>query len=385
MESTTKGSEGILPSIWLSHDAGIWRHVSELFDPKWFQLLQKGHGEGTIQTVEQWGEWLAESQNYGLNQGQNAGRVVFEKLISEGHGSKLPAGTLSTNGADQLVDYVAKTGEKIQLKHSIGNYVHQDIITGKYSPPNVDLVGVNSESYSNYLSRGFTETSPGSGIAIHNEHGTKLVDSGMKSEVSKNILDKAQDHARDNLKAFDLTEHLAINAMKAAGIAAALAFVIRGSVNLYQYNKGTIRGDDAVDNTVSCTLRAALTGGATTFVTGATMAAIGIPTAGFGLVVAIPIGVAAGITFGKVINSTFDAIYRDLMGGKYITMAREQNRVMDMMFGNLEQHFAIAEARQEVLDKKAAAIPEIPWEEMESALADAKDQIAETDSLLDER
>ncbi len=152
MKPNEPGIEGVVPSVYLTHDAGIWRHVSDLFKPEWFQLIQKGKGQGSIRTVEEWGKWLADSTNYGNFQGQNAGRLVFEKLGAEGHAPNLPKGTLSASGTDRFVDYIANTGEKIQLKHSIRDYVHQDIIRGKYCPANgVDAVGVNSESYGKIL------------------------------------------------------------------------------------------------------------------------------------------------------------------------------------------------------------------------------------------
>jgi hypothetical protein len=383
------GVEGIAPAIYLAHDAGIWRHVSELFDPQWFRLLMKGNGAGSIQTVEQWGRWLADSKNYGAYQGQNAGRVVFEKLVVEGRAPNLPGGTLSASGTDPLVDYVAKTGEKIQLKHSLGSYVDQDVIAGKYRPEGVDAVGVSSESYGKMLADpgkyGFTETSPKSGIAVHGEHGTRVIDSGMNSDTSKDILLKAQDHARDNLKPFDLTEHLAINSMKAAGIAAAFSFMVRGSINLRKYANGTMHGDDAVDNTVSCTLRSAAVGGVTTFVTGATMAAIGIPTAGLGLAVALPVGLATGAVVSKTVNVAFDAVYKNLMGGAFIAMARERNAVLDAMFENLEEQFNIAQSYQEELNRRAADLPDTPVQDLESTISLAEDQIARTKKFLTDR
>lgn len=387
MNTNTRGVEEILPSVYFARDAGIWRHVSELLDPKWFRLLMKGQSTGSVQTVEEWGKWLADSKNYGAYQGQNAGRVVFEKLVSEGHAPNLQSGILSASGTDQFVDYVASTGEKIQLKHSIGSYVHPDVIGGKYSPANgVDAVGVNTESYREMLSNpgkyGFTETSSGSGIAVHGEHGTRLVDSGMNSDTSRDILLKAQDHARDHLKPFDLTEHLAINAMKAAGIAAVLSFAIRGSVNLYRCANGTMRGDDAVDNTVSCTVRAAVVGGVTTFVVGATMAFIGIPTAGLGLAVALPVGLATGTVVSKTVNTALDAVYVNLMGGKLITAAREQNAVLNAMLGKLDEHFSIAESHQEELNRKAADLPNVPWEEFESTVSLGEQQTAQTRKFL---
>lgn len=374
--------EGIAPSIYFSHDAGIWRHVSDLFDPEWFKLLMKGNGSNSIKTVEQWGKWLSNSKNYGKFQGQNCGRVVFEKLVSEGHARhpKLPSGALSKSGIDPYVDYVAKTGKNIQLKHSLGKHVDPSILNGKYSPANgVDAVGVNTESYREIISNptkyGFTETSPSSGIAIHGENGTKVINSGLNSDTSRNILTKAQDHARDNLKAFDITEHLAINAMKAAGIAALLNFAFKGSINLYKYSHGNMRGDDAVDSTVGSTLKAAVTGGVTTFVAGGIMAVIGIPTAGLGLVVAIPVGVATGLVVSKAVNTSFDMIYNELMGGRFIQIAREQNKTLSLMFDNLTQHFEIAESFQERLNKKAESIPDIPWEDFYSTITKAELQI----------
>ncbi|VGO12117.1 hypothetical protein PDESU_00667 [Pontiella desulfatans] len=387
MSIDTRGAEGIAPAVYFAHDAGIWRHVSDLFKPEWFQLLMKGNGAGSIQTVEEWGKWLGDSKNYGSYQGQNTGRVVFEKLVSEGHAPNLSGGTLSTSGIDQYVDYVSKTGENIQLKHSIGAHVDPQILTGKYSIANgVDGVGVNSETYQAILNKpGFIESSPGSGIAVNSDTGTTVIDSGMNSDTSRDILLKAQDHARDNLEAFDLTEHLAINALKAAGIAAVLSFAIKGSINLYKCSKGTMRSDDAVDNTVSCSVRAAVTGGVTSFAVGATMAAIGIPTAGLGLAVAIPVGVATGAVVGKTVNTAFDAVYNNLMGGEFITMARKQNDVLNAMFGNLEQHFSIAEAYQAELDRKAAELPDVPWNELESTVFMAKSQLSETQRFLSSR
>lgn len=384
-----KGTEGIAPAVYLAHDAGIWRHVSDLFDPKWFQLLQKGNGANSIQTVEQWGKWLADSKNYGSYQGQNAGRVVFEKLASEGHAPNLPGGGLSSSGTDQFVDYMTKTGERIQLKHSLGKYVPQDLLNGKYSPANgVDGVAVNSETYKQIISApakyGFQETATGSGIAIDPDTGTRLMDSGLDSTTSRDILLKAQNHARDNLEAFDLTEHLAVNSLKAAAIGAIIAFALRGSINLYKYSKGVIRGDDAVDNTVSCTIRAAMTGGVTTFIAGGTMAAIGIPTAGLGLIVAIPVGVGTGLVVSKVVNETCDAIYENLMGGEYIALARSQNAVLAQLFDTLDEQFVIANKRQQLLEAVAKEVPVADVEAMEATLASAKEQIRRTSAFLPE-
>jgi hypothetical protein len=387
MSVDTRGAEGIAPAIYFAHDAGIWRHVSDLFKPEWFQMLMKGNGAGSIKTVEEWGKWLADSKNYGSFQGQNSGRVVFEKLVSEGHAPNLSRGTLSASGIDQYVDYVAKTGENIQLKHSIGAYVDPQILAGKYGIANgVDGVGVNTETFQAILNKpGFVETSPGSGIAINSETGTRVIDSGMNSDTSRDILLKAQDHARDNLEAFDLTEHLAINALKAAGIAAALSFAIKGSINLYKCSKGTMRGDDAIDNTVSCSVRAAVTGGITSFAVGATMAVIGIPTAGLGLAVAIPVGVATGAVVGQTVNTAFDAVYNNLMGGEFISIARKQNDVLHAMFNNLEQHFGIAQAYQRELDRKASALPDVSWNDLESTVFMAKSQLDETQRFLSSR
>ena len=390
MNIENRGVEGISPTFYFTHDAGIWRHVSDLFDPKWFQLLMKGNGGGSITTVEEWGKWLADSKNYGSYQGQNTGRVVFEKLVSEGYAPNLQRGTLSSSGIDQFVDYITKSGEKIQLKHSLGEYVQKEIYLGKYSPANgVDGVAVNTESYRKIISNpgkyGFTETSPGSGIAVHGEHGTRVIDSGMNSDTSRNILLKAQDYARDNQKALDITEHLGINALKAMAIAAAISFAIKGSINMYRFANGTMRCDDAVDNTVNCTIRAAMTGGITTFVAGGIMAAIGIPTAGLGLVVAIPVGVTTGLAVNKVINTTFDNVYWNLMGGRYIAAARENNIALNAMFTNLEQQFTIAELCQEELERKASKIKKIPWTEFETTISMGRNQINETKDFLKNR
>lgn len=390
MNIDKRGIEGVVPAVYFAHDAGIWRHVSDLFKPEWFQLLMKGTGPGSVKTVEEWGRWLADSKHYGSYQGQNAGRVVFEKLVAEGHAPNLPSGALSASGIDQFVDYVAKGGDKIQLKHSLGAYIDTKLIAGKYSVANgVDGVGVNTESYRAILENpgkyGFSESSPGSGIAFNNQTGTRVLDSGMSSDTSKNILLKAQNHARDHLEPFDMTEHLAINAMKAAGIAAALSFAIKGSINLYKCSKGAMRGDDAVDNTVSCTIRAAVVGGITSFTVGATMAVIGIPTAGLGLVVAIPVGVAIGGGVGKAVNTAFDAIYNNIMGGEFITTAREQNAVLNNMFGNLEAHFCIAEAYQVELERRASELPDVPWDEFESTVAMAGEQVFGTRKFLASR
>lgn len=387
MNADMRGVEGVLPAVYFAHDAGIWRHVSELFKPEWFQLLMKGNGAGSISTVEEWGKWLADSKNYGSYQGQNVGRVVFEKLVAEGHAPNLPKGTLSSSGIDQFVDYIAKTGDKIQLKHSIGAHVDPQILAGKYGAANgVDAVGVNSETYQAILDKiGFVETSPGSGIAVNSTTQTTIIDSGMNSDVSRNILLKAQDHARDNLEVFNLTEHIAVNALKASAVAAAISFAIKGSLNLYKCSKGTMRSDDAIDNTVSCSIRAAVTGGITAFTVGSTMAIIGIPTAGLGLAVALPVGIGTGAAVGQVVNASFDLVYENLMGGKLISMAREHNAVLKSMFGNLDEHFKIAEAQQIELDRKASELPEVSWDELERTTFEARGSLAVTQEFLDRR
>lgn len=391
MKLDERGIEGVAPAVYFAHDAGIWRHVSDMFKPEWFRLLQKGDGAGSIQTVKEWGEWLANPDNFYNTrmQGRNVGRTVFEKLVSEGHAPNISKGALSASGIDPTADIVTKAGQRLQLKHSINGDFNPEFFA-KYCPKNgVDGIGVNSESYQNLLRNapqyGLKETSPGSGILVHVKTNTQIIDSGLNSKTSENIMVKTMEQARDHGEALDLTEHLAINAMKAAGIAAALSFAIKGSINLYKCSKGTMRGDDAIDNTVSCTIRAAVVGGITSFTVGATMVVIGIPTAGMGLVVAIPVGVAVGASVGKVVNTTFDAIYNNLMGGEFIAAARAQNAVLNTMFGNLEAHFSIAEAYQVVLDRKASELPDVPWDELESTIAMAGEQVFSTRKFLASR
>lgn len=360
-------SASVAPSIYLSHDTGIWRHVSDLFKPEWFSMLMKGsrvRGE-VVENVEQWGEWLKNSKNYGSYQGNNVGRTVFEKLVAEGHAPNLPKGILSPDKTHQYVDYATKTGENIQLKHSLGGKVwynfKMDLSAGKYSPANnVDGVGVNKELYQELVSNpekyGFIETSQGSGIAVDPRNGTRLLDSGLDEKTSRDILLKTQDYARENLEAFDISEHIAMNSLKAAGIAGLITFAIKGSMNLYKYHNGKMRGDDAVDNTVGSSIKAAVAGGLTTLVTGTTMAVIGIPTAGLGLAVAIPVGVASGAVISKAVNSAFDSVYMDLMGGEYVQMAREQNKVFSMLFDQFENQYSIAQEYQKVLNNAASQV-----------------------------
>lgn len=183
------------------------------------------------------------------------------------------------------------------------------------------------------------------------------IDSGLKNDTSCNILVKAQDHAGDNLRPLAVYGHIAKSSLINAGIAAMLTFAIKGSINFHRVSKGQMRSDDAVDDTLGGSFKAAITCGITASIIKSMTAILGIPIA-----IAVPLGITFGIAISIAVKRSLDALYNHRMGGRCIQLSRRHTNTLSVLFDNMERHFDAAEAQQIVLENKVKNVPKVNFQ-----------------------